>query len=118
MLYTDTLGIQQYATNSLLFLKIIQDKYISLYRELVTQLHTYISAIRILTKLVMYFTINLAFTNYLGMLPNLTDSLPITKVRTKYEQTLPLNLSTFDSSLRHAPTKLKDIMNDYINNKE
>ena len=40
MLYTDALGIQQYATNSLLFLRIIQDKYISLYRELITQLHT------------------------------------------------------------------------------
>ena len=50
MLYTDALGIQQYATNSLLFLRIIQEKYISLYRELITQLHTYISAIRILAK--------------------------------------------------------------------
>ena len=50
MLYTDALGIQQYATNSLLFLIIIQDKYISLYRELIAQLHTYISAIRILAK--------------------------------------------------------------------
>ena len=28
-----------------------------------------------ITKLVMYFTINLAFTNYLDMLPNMTDSL-------------------------------------------
>ena len=27
-----------------------------------------------ITKLVMYFTINLAFTNFLDMLPNLTDS--------------------------------------------
>ena len=50
MLYMDALGIQQYVTNSLLFLRIIQDKYISLYRELITQLHTYVSAIRILTK--------------------------------------------------------------------
>ena len=50
MLYTDVLGIQQYATNSLLFCRIIQDKYILLYRELITQLHTYISAIRILAK--------------------------------------------------------------------
>ena len=50
ILYTDTLGMQQYATHSLLFLRIIQDKYISLYRELITQLHTYISAIRILAK--------------------------------------------------------------------
>ena len=50
MLYTDALGIQQYATNSLLYLRIIQDKYISLYRELITQLHTYVSAIRILAR--------------------------------------------------------------------
>ena len=41
MLYTDALGIQQYAINSLLFLRVIQDKYISLYRELITQLYTY-----------------------------------------------------------------------------
>ena len=50
MLYTDALGIQQYATNSLLFLRIIQDKYLSLYRELITQFHTYVSAIRVLAK--------------------------------------------------------------------
>ena len=50
MFYTDALGIQQYATNSLLFLRIIQDKYIPLYRELITQLHTYILAVRILAK--------------------------------------------------------------------
>ena len=71
-----------------------------------------------ITKLVMYFTINLTFTNYLDMLPNLTDSLPIIKDRTRYEQTLPLSILNFDSSLRHALTKLKDFMNDYINNKE
>ena len=50
ILYTDALGIQQYPTNSLLFLRIIKDKYISLYRELISQLHTYISAIRILAN--------------------------------------------------------------------
>ena len=38
LLCTDALGIQQYAFNSLLFLRVIQDKYISLYRELITQL--------------------------------------------------------------------------------
>ena len=66
----------------------------------------------------MYFTINLAFTNYLDMLPNLTDSLPIIKDRTRYEQALNLSIPNFDNSLRHAPTKLKDFMNNYINNKE
>ena len=50
LLYTDVLGIQQYAFNSLLFLRVIQDKYISLYRELITQLHSYVSAIRVLAK--------------------------------------------------------------------
>ena len=50
LLYTDALGIQQYAFNSLLFLRVIQDKYISLYRELITQLRSYVSAVRILAK--------------------------------------------------------------------
>ena len=73
-----------------------------------------------ISKLIMYFTINLAFTNYLDMLPNLTDSLPLIKERTRYEQPLPLNLSvsTFDTSLRHALTKFKDFMKDYIKDKE
>ena len=57
ILYTDALGIQQYATNSLLFLRIIQDKYMSLYRELITQLHTYISAIRILARGYLPYTL-------------------------------------------------------------
>ena len=50
MLYTDALGIQQYAINSLLFLRVIQDKYIPLYRVLITQLHTHASVIRVLAK--------------------------------------------------------------------
>ena len=49
ILYAHSLGLQHYSTNSLLYLRIIQNKYIiSLYRELITQLHTYVSAIRIL----------------------------------------------------------------------
>ena len=70
------------------------------------------------TKLVMYFTINLVFTSYLDMLPNMTDSLPIIKDRTRYEQPLPLHLSIphFDNSQRHRPTKLKDFMTNYVNN--
>ena len=50
ILYMNALGVQQYAFNSLLFLRTVQDKYISLYKELVTQLKTYISAIRVLAK--------------------------------------------------------------------
>ena len=50
LLYMDALGIQQYAFNSLLFLRVIQDKYISLYRELITKLQSYVSATRGLIK--------------------------------------------------------------------
>ena len=50
LLYTNALGIQQYAFNSLLFLRVVQDKYISLYKELITQLRSYVSAIRVLAK--------------------------------------------------------------------
>ena len=50
ILYTDALGMQQYVFNSLLFLRIVQDKYISLYNELIMQLKSYVSTIRVLTK--------------------------------------------------------------------
>ena len=50
LLYRNALGIQQYAFDSLLFLRIVQDKYISLYKELITKLTSYVSAIRILAK--------------------------------------------------------------------
>ena len=50
MLYPDALDIQQYATNSLLLLRIIQDKYLSLHRELITKLHSYVSAAKVLAK--------------------------------------------------------------------
>ena len=50
LLYTNALGIQQYAFNSLLFLKVVQDKYISLYKKLITQLRSYVLAIRVLAK--------------------------------------------------------------------
>ena len=50
LLYMDALDIQQYAFNSLLFLRVVQNKYISLYKELITQLRSYVSAIRVLVK--------------------------------------------------------------------
>ena len=75
-----------------------------------------------ITKLTMYFTINLAFTNYLDMFPNLTDSLTLIRDKTSYEQPLPIHLNVphYDSSLNNRPTKLKDFLNNYINtnNKE
>ena len=50
ILYALSLGLQHYCINSLLYLRIIQDKYVALYRELITQLCTYVSAIRVLAK--------------------------------------------------------------------
>ena len=72
------------------------------------------------SNLVMYFTINMAFANYLDMLPYLTSTFQLIKDRTTYEQPLPINLSIpdFDSSLQHAPTNLKSFIHDYANYKE
>ena len=74
------------------------------------------------SKLTMYFTINTAFANYIGIFPNLTDSLQflLIKNRTTYEQILPvkLNVSDFDKSLLHASTNLKDFINSYTKRKE
>ena len=50
LLYAHSLCLHHYSINSLLYLRIIQDKYIALYRELISQLHIYASAIRILAK--------------------------------------------------------------------
>ena len=68
----------------------------------------------------MYFTINLAFTNYLDMLPNMTDSLSLIRDRTQYEQPLPihLNIPHYDNSLNYRSTKLKDFMTNYVHNND
>ena len=65
-----------------------------------------------LIKLTMYFTINLAFSNYLELIPNMTDQLPINRVKTDFEQHLPiyLNNSHFDNSLSNRPSKLKEFV--------
>ena len=62
----------------------------------------------------------MAFVNYLDMFPNLTDSFPLIKDRTTYEQPLPINISIpdFDKSLLHAPTNLKNFVQEYAKNKE
>ena len=49
-LYAHSLGSHHYSINSLLYLRTIQDNYIALYRELITQLWIYVPAIRILAK--------------------------------------------------------------------
>ena len=67
------------------------------------------------SKLAMYFTINMAFANYLDMFPNLTDSLQLIKDRTTCQQPIPINLSIpdFDRSLLHVPTNMKSFVHDY-----
>ena len=64
----------------------------------------------------MYFTINLAFSNYLDLMPNMTDQLPINRGKSDFEQPLPiyLNISHFDNSLSDRPGKLKDFIHNYM----
>ena len=49
-LYAISLDLHHYSINSLLYLRTVQDKYITLYKELIAQLCIYTSAIRILAK--------------------------------------------------------------------
>ena len=74
------------------------------------------------SKLIMYFTINTAFANYLDMFPNLTESLefPIVKNSTTFEQILPvsLNISKFDTMLLTTSNDLKTFISHYTKQKE
>ena len=72
------------------------------------------------SKLVMYFTINMAFANYLDMFLNVIESFLLIRDRTTYEQPLPINLSIpdFDTSLLHASTNLKNCVQCYASSKE
>ena len=74
------------------------------------------------SKLVMYFTVNTAFINYLDHFPNLTECLefPIIKNKTTLKQVIPisLNISKFDPTLLTASSDLKDFNHCYINDKE
>ena len=74
------------------------------------------------SKLVMYFTVNTAFINYLDQFPNLTESLEflIIKNKTTFEHILPisLNVSKFDSPLLTASSDFKDFIHQYTHDKE
>ena len=74
------------------------------------------------SNLVMYFTANTAFINYLDQFSNLTKSLEfqIIKSKTTFEHTLriSLNVSKFDSNLLTASSNLKDFIHQYIHKKE
>ena len=73
------------------------------------------------TNLVMYFTVNTAFTNYIDQF-NLTEELkfPILTNKTTTEFTLPvfLNNSKSGDSLLNAPEMLKDYIAQYKHEKE
>ena len=48
-MFTNTQGIH-YSINTLLYLRIVKEKYVLMYKESITQLHIYATAIRILAK--------------------------------------------------------------------
>ena len=82
-------------------------------------LESIVSCSRKITKLIIYFTINLVFTNYLDMLPNLTESLTLTRDRTYYEQpiSIHLNIPHYDSSVPNRPSKLREFLDNYIHSR-
>ena len=73
------------------------------------------------TKLIMYFTVNNTFTNYLNEF-NLMEEIemPIFMNKSTLEITLPifLNKSTFDTTLLSAPLTLKEYVTQYKHDKE
>ena len=78
ILYAHSLDLQHYSANSLLYLRIILDKYVTLYRELVIQLHIYVSAIRVLAK---------------GYLPNtLIKPAKLQEILTEVKKTLQITM--------------------------
>ena len=72
------------------------------------------------SKLVMYFTINMTFANYLDMFPNVIESFLLFRDRTTHKQPLHIYLSIpdFDTSILHASTNLKNFVQCYANSKE
>ena len=82
ILYAHSLGLQHYSTNSLLYLRIIQDKYVALYRGLIIQLCTYVSAVRVLAK---------------GYLPNtLIKPAKLQEILTEVKKTLHVTNPDYD----------------------
>ena len=66
----------------------------------------------------MYFTINLAFTNYLDEMSNLTEHPSIDRGITEYEQILPIHINvsstSFDNSLHSRPSGPKDFVHKHM----
>ena len=70
------------------------------------------------SKLIIYFTINLAFSDYLELIPNMTDHKTPNRDKTLREQPLPIyiNISRYDTALLDRLTKLKEFIHNYIHN--
>ena len=68
------------------------------------------------SKLIMYFTINLAFSNYLELMPNMTEHQTLNRDKMLSEQPLPvyINVSCYKILLSDRPTKLKEFIHNYI----
>ena len=82
VLHAHSFGLQHFPINSLLYLRIIQDKYIAIYRELITQLCTYLTAIRVLAK---------------GYLPNnLIKPAKLQGILTEVKKTLQITNPDYD----------------------
>ena len=66
----------------------------------------------------MYFTVNLAFVDYLEQL-NETITAPINRNWTSTKQTIPIYLDSFqvNSKFMHAPIMLKNFMEQYRENR-
>ena len=66
----------------------------------------------------MYFTVNLAFVDYLEEL-NETIKTPINRNWTSFKQPLPASLESFQlsSKLMHAPVMLRDFIDQYQENR-
>ena len=71
-------------------------------------------------ELIMYFTINLAFLNYLELMPNMTEHKTLNKNKMLREQPLPIyiNILHYDTTLSDRPTKLKEFIQNHICNKD
>ena len=66
----------------------------------------------------MYFTVNLAFIDYLEQL-NDTLTIPINRKWTTVKQPIPIFLDSFQIGLKlmHVPMMLKDFMEHYCENR-
>ena len=64
----------------------------------------------------MYFTINLAFSNYLELMPNMTEHKTLNRDKMLREQPLPvyINILHYDTTLTDRTTKLKEFIHNYI----